>query len=233
MQIAYCSAILSRSREVRHVEIRVLIEERRRTIHWHSSQFSTYRTRQTAATRCSPLSKPLAVKSWALAALHKQSHSYSSCMKLLSSCSITGRENGPVLSWCEAYGRSGKVFRSSCCAVNRSAPCRQAWMPAEFTYTIRGSHAKSLPLKCGICCLQGGHARTSTIRFIAARRECGLHPPAAQLSNRLARHPACRCCRTKVFPVEIPRFQPAVGSMGPRHPFCEATALSCSSIGCC
>jgi hypothetical protein len=24
------------------------------------------------------------------------------------------------------------VFRSSCCAVNRSARCHQAWMPAEF-----------------------------------------------------------------------------------------------------
>ena len=114
------------------LEIRVLHRRTKAEIQWHSSQFCTYPTRQPAATRCSQHSRPLAVKLWALTALHKQSHFYSSCTQLLSSCSITGPENGPVLTWCEAYGRFGQVFRSSCCAVNRSARCHQAWMPAEF-----------------------------------------------------------------------------------------------------
>jgi DNA-binding NtrC family response regulator len=30
------------------------------------------------------------------------------------------------------------------------AHCHQAWMPAEFTYTIRNSHAKTLPLRCSV-----------------------------------------------------------------------------------
>jgi len=137
MPIAYCSAILYRSCEVYDMlEIRVLNQRAEAEIHWHSSQFSTYPTRRPAATRCSPHSRPLAVKLWALIAQDKVSHFCSSCIQLLSSCSITARENGPVLTWCEAYGRFGQVFRSSCCAVNRSARYHQAWMPAEFTCTM-------------------------------------------------------------------------------------------------
>ena len=48
------------------LEIRVHHRRAKAEIHWHSSQFSTYPTRQPAATRCSPHSKPLAVKLWAL-----------------------------------------------------------------------------------------------------------------------------------------------------------------------
>jgi hypothetical protein len=157
------------------LEIRVHHRRGKAEIHWHSSQFSTYPTMEPAATRCSLHSKPLTVKLWALTALRKQSHFYSSCTQLLSSCSITGRENGPVSSWCEAYGRFGQVFRSSCSAVNRLGRCHQEWRPAEFTCTIWNSRAKSLSLRCGgcgVCCLRRGHAQMSTIGFIVAPREC-------------------------------------------------------------
>jgi hypothetical protein len=57
-------------------------------------------------------------------------------------------------------------------------------------------------------------------------------PKPRSSSNRLARRPVVLLLQEhSFFPFEIPRFQPAVGSMGPRHPFWEATALSCSSIG--
>jgi hypothetical protein len=57
-------------------------------------------------------------------------------------------------------------------------------------------------------------------------------PKPRSSSNRLARRPVVLLLQEhSLFPFEIPRFQPAVGSMGPRHPFWEATALSCSSIG--
>ena len=59
--------------------------------------------------------------------------------------------------------------------------------------------------------------------------DCG--PVPRNPSNRLARRPAVPLLQNAWFlPAEIPRFQPPVGSMGPRHPFGEATALSCSSI---
>jgi hypothetical protein len=78
------------------LETRVLHRRTEAEIYWHSNQFSTYPTGGPAAARCSPHSRPLAVKLWALTALHKQSHFYSSCTQLLSSCSITGPENRPV-----------------------------------------------------------------------------------------------------------------------------------------
>ncbi len=59
--------------------------------------------------------------------------------------------------------------------------------------------------------------------------DCG--PVPRNPSNRLARRPGgAAAAKRKFLPAEILRFQPPVGSTGPRHPFGEVTALSCSSI---
>jgi hypothetical protein len=59
--------------------------------------------------------------------------------------------------------------------------------------------------------------------------DCG--PVPRNPSNRLARRPgSAAAAKPRFLSAEILRFQPPVGSMGPRHPFGKATALSCSSI---
>jgi hypothetical protein len=55
--------------------------------------------------------------------------------------------------------------------------------------------------------------------------------PRNSSNNRLARRHAVPAGKPRFLPVEIPRFQPPAGSLGSRHPFWEATALSYSSIG--
>jgi hypothetical protein len=131
-QETYYATILSPSSEQGHVERHGLRRDRRRK--YSGARVNSLHIRpgdqqQPGAGCTSPLAKRL----WALTAQHKQSHCCLSEVQLLPSCSMTGRENGPALTWCEAYGPFGQVFRSSSCAVNRSTPCRHAGMPVECT----------------------------------------------------------------------------------------------------
>ncbi len=136
MQIAYCSAIVSVSPEVRHVGNSRASSKKEggntlalESILYISDQATSSNSVLAAleATGCEVVGTDTATQAVALLFIMHA---------VLSSCSITGREDGPVLSWCEAYGRFGQVFRSSCCAVNRSATCHREWMPAEFTFTM-------------------------------------------------------------------------------------------------
>jgi hypothetical protein len=62
--------------------------------------------------------------------------------------------------------------------------------------------------------------------------DCG--PVPRNPANRFVRRPGgAAAAKARFLPAEIPRFQPPVGSIGPRHPFGELLRYHVLPSECC